>query len=34
MPVVAQLEQLDRLMATEEARVGVRGVDAWLDRLA
>jgi hypothetical protein len=34
MPVVAQLGRLDRLMATEEARVGVRGVDAWLDRLA
>jgi hypothetical protein len=34
LPVVAQLGRHDRTMATEEARVGVRGVDAWLDRLS
>jgi hypothetical protein len=31
MPVVAQLGMHDRVMATEEARIGVRGVDGWLD---
>ncbi|HEX6835678.1 MAG TPA: hypothetical protein VF334_03845 [Polyangia bacterium] len=31
MPVVAQLGVHDRTLATEEARIGVRGVDAWLD---
>ena len=31
MPVVAQLGVHDRTMATEEARIGVRGVDGWLD---
>lgn len=31
MPVVAQLAVHDRTMATEEARIGVRGVDGWLD---
>jgi hypothetical protein len=34
LPVIAQLGRHDRTMATEEARVGVRGVDAWLDRLS
>ncbi|MDB4969158.1 MAG: hypothetical protein JWN44_4847 [Myxococcales bacterium] len=33
LPVVAQLGRHDRTMASEEARVGVRGVDTWLDRL-
>ena len=31
MPVIAQLGVHDRTMATEEARIGIRGVDAWLD---
>ncbi|MGZ3443122.1 MAG: hypothetical protein ACXVDD_26555, partial [Polyangia bacterium] len=31
MPVVAQLGAHDRTMGTEEARIGVRGVDGWLD---
>ncbi|MGZ3406952.1 MAG: hypothetical protein ACXVAN_10950 [Polyangia bacterium] len=31
MPVMAQLGVHDRTMATEEARIGVRGVDGWLD---
>jgi hypothetical protein len=31
MPVVAQLGRHDRTLATEEARIGVRGVDGWLD---
>jgi hypothetical protein len=31
MPVMAQLGMHDRTMATEEARIGVRGVDGWLD---
>ena len=30
MPVVAELGRHDRTMATEEARIGVRGVDGWL----
>ena len=34
LPVVARLGRHDRTMATEEARVGVRGVDAWLDHLS
>jgi hypothetical protein len=34
MPVVAQLTVHDRTMATEEARIGVRGVDGWLDYFA
>jgi len=34
MPVVAQLGVHDRTMATEEARIGVRGVDGWLDYFA
>ncbi|HEY2748115.1 MAG TPA: hypothetical protein VGL86_26005 [Polyangia bacterium] len=34
MPVVAQLGVHDRAMATEEARIGVRGVDGWLDYFA
>jgi hypothetical protein len=34
MPVVAQLGMHDRTMATEEARIGVRGVDGWLDYFA
>jgi len=29
--VLAQLGVHDRAMATEEARIGVRGVDGWLD---
>jgi hypothetical protein len=33
LPVVAQLRRHDGLLPSEEARVGVRGVDAWLDRL-
>jgi hypothetical protein len=33
LPVVAQLGRHDRVMASEEARIGVRGVDGWLDRL-
>lgn len=33
MSVLAELARHDRVLATEEARVGVRGVDAWLDRL-
>jgi hypothetical protein len=33
LPVVAELGRHDRVMATEEARIGVRGVDGWLDRL-
>jgi len=31
MPIMAQLGVHDRTMATEEARIGVRGVDGWLD---
>ena len=31
MPIMAQLAVHDRTMITEEARIGVRGVDAWLD---
>lgn len=31
MPIMAQLALHDRTMATEEARIGVRGVDGWLD---
>jgi hypothetical protein len=31
MAVVAQLGVHDRTLATEEARIGVRGVDGWLD---
>lgn len=31
MPVMAQLGVHDRTMITEEARIGVRGVDSWLD---
>jgi hypothetical protein len=31
MPVMAQLGVHERTMATEEARIGVRGVDGWLD---
>lgn len=31
MPVMAQLAAHDRTMITEEARIGVRGVDGWLD---
>ncbi len=34
MPVVAQLAVHDRTLATEEARIGVRGVDGWLDYFA
>jgi hypothetical protein len=34
MPVVAQLGVHDRTMATEEACIGVRGVDGWLDYFA
>lgn len=34
MPMIAQLGVHDRTMATEEARIGVRGVDAWLDYFA
>ena len=34
MPVVAQLGAHDRTMINEEARIGVRGVDAWLDYFA
>ncbi len=34
MPVVAQLGRHDPTLATEEGRIGVRGVDAWLDRFA
>jgi hypothetical protein len=33
LAVAAQLSRHDRLMTAEEAQVGVRGVDAWLDRL-
>lgn len=33
LPVVAQLHRHDALLVSEEARVGIRGVDAWLDRL-
>jgi hypothetical protein len=33
LQVLAQLGGHARTLATEEARVGVRGVDAWLDRL-
>jgi len=33
LSVVARLGRHDRVLAMEEARVGVRGVDAWLDRL-
>jgi hypothetical protein len=33
LPVVAQLGRHDRVMITEEARIGVRAVDWWLDRL-
>jgi hypothetical protein len=31
LPVTAQLGRHDRTMATEEARIGVRSVDGWLD---
>lgn len=31
MPVVAQLAVHDRTLASEEARIGVRGVDGWVD---
>lgn len=31
MPMMAQLTIHDRTMATEEARIGVRGVDGWLN---
>jgi hypothetical protein len=34
MPVVAQLGRHDHTMINEEARIGVRGVDAWLDYFA
>jgi hypothetical protein len=34
MPVVAQLTVHDRTMATEEAHIGIRGVDGWLDYFA
>ena len=34
MPMIAQLAVHDRTMATEEARIGVRGVDGWLDYFA
>jgi hypothetical protein len=34
MPVIAQLGVHDRTMATEVARIGIRGVDAWLDYFA
>jgi hypothetical protein len=34
LPVVAELHRHERTMATEEACIGVRGVDLWLDRLA
>jgi hypothetical protein len=30
---LALLARHDRVLVTEEARIGVRGVDAWLDRL-
>lgn len=33
MAVTAQLGRLARVLGTEEAQVGVRGVDAWLDGL-
>jgi hypothetical protein len=33
LPTVAQLSRHDRVMTTEEARIGVRVVDWWLDRL-
>jgi hypothetical protein len=33
LPVVAQLLRHERVMATEEARIGVRVVDWWLDRV-
>lgn len=33
LPVVAQLARHDQALASEEARVGVRSVDVWLDRL-
>jgi hypothetical protein len=31
LPVTAELTRHDRTMATEEARIGVRGVDGWID---
>ncbi len=31
LTVVAELGRHDRALATEEARIGVRGVDGWLD---
>lgn len=31
LPVTAQLGRHERAMATEEARIGVRSVDSWLD---
>jgi hypothetical protein len=34
MPVIAQLGVHDRTLQTEEARIGVRGVDGWLDYFA
>jgi hypothetical protein len=33
MAIVAQLRRHDRILGGEEARIGVRGVDAWLDGL-
>lgn len=33
LPLMAQLARHDRTMQSEEARIGVRGVDAWLDYL-
>jgi hypothetical protein len=33
LPTVAQLGRYDRVMTTEEARIGVRVIDWWLDRL-
>jgi hypothetical protein len=34
IPVVAQLGRHDHTLINEEARIGVRGVDAWLDYFA
>ena len=34
MSVIAQLHVHDRTMATEEARIGIRGVDGWVDYFA
>ncbi len=33
MNVLAQLTRHDRVLQTEEARIGIRGVDRWLDQL-